>query len=266
MSDTSTQGQGFGTGDSDGGQASDSLASGFLSQVPDSERPIVEKYVQDWDANVTRKFQEIHGQYEPYKQLGELEDLQTALEVYRMLDSDPEYIYDKLAEHLGKTQPQVGPNPLNQQQPGSQNFGGTLPQNQGNQQVQLPPQLQQQFEQQQAMLTKLAEIVVGQQKSSQQEQEDKALDNYMAELHSKYGDFDDRYVLVELYNGKDGDSAVKAFQETLTKYGAKSFNGPPPPPGLAGGNVPSNAQSVADLDSKDVKSLVANIMESVNQT
>ena len=55
------------------------LGSQFLSNIPEQDRPIVQKYVKDWDGNVTKKMQALHEQYKPYKELGaDVEELKRA--------------------------------------------------------------------------------------------------------------------------------------------------------------------------------------------
>src|SRR5436190_20090017 len=69
------------------------LASPFLKNVNPSDRPVLERYLKDWDANVTRRFMSIHDQYRPYKDLGDLDTIQSAMAVYNLLGNDPMQIY-----------------------------------------------------------------------------------------------------------------------------------------------------------------------------
>ena len=99
------------------GQGEASLSSDFLANVPESDRAVVSRYIKDWDSGVTKKFQEIHGQYEPYKQLGDVDKLRQAVEVYDLLDNSPEIIYETLKQHFSEIQPQV---PVSPQTPPAQ--------------------------------------------------------------------------------------------------------------------------------------------------
>ena len=65
------------------------FAQGILNKIPEQDRNIVAKYIKDWDGNVTKKFQEIHENYKPYKEFGSVEDLKTAMEIISQMNNDP---------------------------------------------------------------------------------------------------------------------------------------------------------------------------------
>lgn len=68
----------------------------FLNHVPEEHRPIVGKYVKDIDGKITKKFQEIHNQYKPYKELGEVEQLQRALHFTEHFQQNGEQVFAKM--------------------------------------------------------------------------------------------------------------------------------------------------------------------------
>lgn len=268
----------------DEGQGSDSLSSGFLANVPDADRAVVERYVNDWDANVTRKFQEIHSQYAPYKELGDPQQLQEAMQVYQLLDQNPEVIYEALQQHFASQQQpgqqqQMFPPPGQQQQFQQQTQQtpqqGFVPGQQNQQQPGVvPPELanylsplQQQLQQQQQMLQSVAQVIVTQNQQQQQQQEDAMLDTYLADLKQKHGDFDEQYVLVQIYNGIDGDQAVQQWKDTLNQYANQNAgNGlPNPPAALSGGSAPSESVDLGKIDRKDVVSLTSAVMQAAAQ-
>jgi hypothetical protein len=41
----------------------------YLEPLPESVRPLVEPAFKEWDAQVTKRFQSLHSEYEPYKQI-----------------------------------------------------------------------------------------------------------------------------------------------------------------------------------------------------
>lgn len=186
----------------DGGQQQsndESLLSGYLSKIPDEDRAIVEKYAKDWDANVTRRFQDIHQRYEPYKNLGDYEDLVRFRNVATFLQENPQEVHRMLTEALGQ-----------------QNSGGAGSGSEEEDWGDLPPAVVaklKQMDQTEPLLKSLAEAVIGLKQSSQQQTEDQQLSSYVDALHEQYGDFDDRYVLSLMLSGLDGDSAVQEFFE-----------------------------------------------------
>src|SRR5215471_8064679 len=96
----------------------DVLGNPFLSKIPVGDREIVAKYIKDWDRGVTQRFQQIHQQYQPYKDLGaSVEDLQGAWALQQMINEDPNRVYELLGQIIGndggqqqqQQQPQVSP-------------------------------------------------------------------------------------------------------------------------------------------------------------
>jgi len=254
----------------DQGQGEASLGDNFLRNVPDADRAVVGRYIKDWDAGVTKRFQEIHDQYAPYQQLGDVQKLQEALEVYDLLDNSPEVIYETLRQHF-QEQIQNGNYP-----PVPQNFNGQLPQNQQTSQPAQPPnpQLQQALEpflapltqkiqEQQGVMEKMAQVLLQGNQREQEAAEDRALDQYMAELEQRHGKFDQRAILLSLYEGKDGDQAVKEWKESLAQYAPQSQNQVPPP--LMGGSTPSDNVDVGSMTDKDVRALTANVFAALQQ-
>jgi len=228
----------------------DSLANDFLKNVPDTDRAVVEKYIKDWDAGVTKKFQSIHEQYSPYKELGEVTDIQQAIQLQELLESEPEYVYNMLAQEFGGDQQQQ----QKQQQQLPPEFEG------------LPPEFMEKFNQQQTMLESLAQLVLDGRQQNVADEEDKALETELGRLKKAHGEFDEEFVLSKMWHGASGDDAVKAYQ-TLTQSIINGQQKPKPqPPGLFGGGViPTDNPDVGKMESKDVRSLVANILAKAGQ-
>ena len=231
------------------------LGNDFLKNIPETDRAVVEKYVKDWDAGVTKRFQSIHDDYKPYKDLGELDDLRAALEIREVLDSNPEFVYDLLASELGKGQP----SPTNQPGGGAPEIPKEL---EG-----LPQEFVNRFMERETMLENLAEIVLGNSAKQREEAEDRALEAHLSELKSKHGDFDEGYVLSQMMQGASGDDAVKAYQSLVQNIVNEQSKPKPQPPGLfGGGTLPADTPKVTDLTNKETRNLVAEILASRNQS
>ena len=244
-----------------------SLASDFLQQVPEADRPLLEKYVKQWDAGVTRRFQGLHEKYQPYEQLGDPEVLQQAIQVMSLLEESPETIYQILLEDVQKgaewTQRLQGQVP--QQQP--QSYAG---QTSGEDPLQgLPPEVAARLDSQQQMLEHLATIIVGNQQAEVAQQEDQVLEEYLGNLRTEFqsvaqqfGDFDEDYVLARMERGEDGAEAVKAFygmiQQRVNSALAPQQNLPPVLSGT--GAPPVETQRIQDLDTKSTRNLVADLL------
>lgn len=239
------------------GESEYSLASDFLSRVPDNDRAVVERYVKQWDAGVTRRFQDLHSQYSPYRELGEVEDLQKAVNLIEMLNGDPERFYYALQDQLGLTDGTVAG--LQEQQQQEQNQPG------------LPPEFLSRIDKQEEMLRSVAEYVLNLHNSQQESTEDQELDQYMGLLHDEFGEFDDDYVLTKMYHGMDGDAAVQAYQKLVQQQvnAANSVTDGLPPTlssGSGGGAVPAEQIDLGKIPSGQVKSLVADILAQSQRT
>lgn len=250
--------QGDTPGSGQGGGNPYSLADNFLQGVPDEHRPILEPYVKKWDAGVTRRFQEIHSQYEPYKQLGEPDQLSQAVEIYQLLDQNPQLVYQILHQQFGQAPGQgVGNQQIEDEEEEENPFSQF-------QEVLTP--FQQQMQQQQQMLEALAQVVVGKAQQERQAEEDRQLDQYLTNLKQEFGEFDEKFVLSQMANGMSGEDAVKAFYDTVQQFAQKQqapLQGLPKV--LSGGGAPPPEGNVSKLGDKDVRSLVANLVKQANQ-
>lgn len=254
-----------------GTENSDSLSEGFLKGIPENELPIVEKYVKDWDSGVTKKFQEIHETYAPYKTLGEIDELQKAVEVARFVNEKPEEAFRILKDILG-----IEDEDANQQTPSNPTTQQQLLQ--GQQGV---PDLSEylnpvnsRVDQMQQLLESLAKDYLGTKQAQDEAKAEAEFDDFMKTLHSDHGEFDDSYVMAYISgkieslpdNASDaqiaalGAEAVKSFNDMLIKHGARPQS--TPPPALYGnGSSPSSQQSIADLSRQDRVALVARMLE-----
>ena len=241
-----------------------SLSGDFLKGVPDEHKSILEPYVKQWDAGVTRRFQDLHSQYHPYKDLGiDPEVLQEAANLYEMLQDDEgaKQVYEFLHQQYGQGQQPVG----SQQQQLQNPFANPQEQNPLGQSVQgLPPEFVEKFEQQGQMLQTLAQIILDQQTSQAQEQEDAELDRVLNSLKEKHGEFDENYVLSQMLAGVEAEQAVSQYMQFVQQITNKANPQPALLPTLSnngGSGVAEQPQSIKDLSSKDVKNLVANILQ-----
>ena len=250
----------------------------FLSSIEEEElRQRLEPHVKRWDAGVTRKFQELHSQLKPFQELGEYEQLSEAAQLYEILNSRPEDLYNALAKSLGYNVQQGQPGTQSQtpQQQGYGNQQQYNPQQQmpgqnggltQQQYAQLPPEVQNQLQQHNQILTTLAEHYLNEQKTEQQRKEDEELDNYLQNLKDEFGDYDEQFVLAKMSAGVDGAKAVKQYQKELKKRIAAQ-NSEQAPTGIlgGGGQVPQENVNVAELGGNDVKKLVAGLMSQAQQ-
>lgn len=255
-----TQGQETGTGEEPSGSESEgqgtsySLADDFLKDIPETERAIVGKYVKDWDAGVTKKFQEIHSQYEPYKNLGDVEVLQEAMTVRNLLDQSPEVVYSVLKDMFGKDQADQIMDQQQQEQ-----------EEEPDEWMQKFSPYQEQIERQGKMLESIAQILLNTQQQAQVNQENQELDSYLGNLRSKYWDFDEgteKTILSLMAAGLTGDQAVEQIKQIAQQQMQQSQQATAGlPPVLSGGGTPPPDHDVTKLSNKDTKSLVESVVK-----
>lgn len=253
-------------GDGQGGDAQQSqgvqgLAEGFLGRVNPAHRAIVEPYVKQWDAGVTRRFQELHGQLQPYQQLGDPDTLGQAMQLFKMIDEQPEQVLSLLQEALGQGGQEQQPVPAEQQGLQEQQEQGGQGQAPG-----LSPEVTQQLNTLQNVVEALAQRILDQDSSTQESQEDQQLDQYFDLLKKEFGDFDEDYVIAKMLAGVDGEQAVQQFQQSIQGQVNQRAQRPNLPPILSGGgSVPQEGQSISKAPRSEVKNLVANILAQSGQ-
>lgn len=258
---------------SDQGSSEYSLASGFLGRVPQEHRAILEPYVKQWDAGVTRRFQELQSQLAPYKDY-DPDQVAQAMSIMMELDQNPWSVYGTLRQALlsgeyGEDPGSAVGGPSQQQQNGvGQVDQGQLGTQQPQQQS-IPPEFQQQFDQLRNAVTVLGQHVLGQNQQQTQQAEQDQLNDYLGSLHEEFGDFDDQWVLLQILNDQSYDNVDKhigAWQGMVNSRQNQQqevLSGLPNLLGSAGGTAPApmTQQSVKGLSRKDTQSLVASVLE-----
>lgn len=257
-----------GAGAGQGSQEYSPIATGFLGRVPAEHRALVEPYVKQWDAGVTRQFQELHSQLNPYKELGDLEQLQAAQNLMQRLEANPWEIYGILKQSLetGEYGPQpTGPPVATAQQPTPQEQG--LP---GD----LPPAVVQRLDGLQQIVVAMAQQMLGQQQTSTQQAQDEALNNALSQAHEEFGDFDEDAVMAKYM--KDPSKSIAdhagAYMESLNTLLAQRQGGMPQNNlpvilgGGAGGALPGGNTDVRKLDRGQTQSLIAEVLAKTHQS
>lgn len=245
----------------------ESLGNAFLKNVPEVDRKVLEPYVKQWDAGVTKRFQRIHDTYRPYKDLGEVQDIQDAIRVYTMMNNDPESVIKILAEYMEqdvtltpRQQAQLAQ--AVQQQTAGQGETPELPYEGA-----LPEEFLGEWGQIKQLVLGMGQFLASQQKVTQKQQEDQQLDSYLSELKTKHGDFNEEYVLMKMAQGVDGNEAVKAWRELVqAEINRAAGNTPKPPPVLNGhGAVPTGHVDTSKLPAKGSKELLAQMLANSNK-
>lgn len=208
----------------------DSLANDFLKDIPEVDRNVVEQYVKQWDGQVTKKFQNIHEQYAPYKDLdASPETIQQAMSVFKMAETDPVGFYQYIGELL-QDMDLMPQNDYNSNEDINAGTGVTsLPEFEG-----VPDAFVQKFQAQEEKLASVMEFMDNQKASTKQSQDQQELDNLMKKLHTDHGDFDEDAVMGKMLRGLDPEKAIIEYNAAVQKV-IDTRNKPKPPPVIGGG-------------------------------
>jgi hypothetical protein len=255
----------FGPGGEDNAPSPDDLANPYLASIPEVDRNVVAKYIKGWQGQVTQRFQALHDQYRPFKDLGDPEELSRARALYDLMNDRPEDVFNVLVQNANEI-PEIAQalQQLGQQQ--QQQYG---PQQNGTFQNPwaddgIPDEFANMFIQQQQVLAALADKVMGYDSNRQEEQEAAQLDSVLEGLHSRYGDFDEDHVLLRMYQGMDPDSAVQDWGESI-QQAINSRQSAKPPPMVLGGNgsVPHGGVDPSKLGDADRRKYIAQQLQAV---
>jgi hypothetical protein len=238
----------------------DSVITDYLKGIPDQDRAIVEKYVKPWDANVTKKFQSIHDSYKDYKPFKEQgissADLDKAYRLFSGLRADPvaayKYIQQELINRFGPDFDKDGKVPEEVEQEVEEEFDLT----------QLPEQYQRMFENMQSEIGEFKTWREQQEQAKQDEEENKQIDSIIDTMHNLYGEFDDRWILLQLADGAMPEQAIASWKQ-FTEGIIGSQSSRPAPPRIPGGQggIPNDQVDVTKLDGPDRRKLIADILE-----
>lgn len=257
MSDISQQGdpgQQSGTGDLYEGLSD--YGRRFVENAPEEERPYAAKYVREWDQGYQKKQQEWEQQLQPFRDLGDPEQVRQAVAVANMLQQNPRTVVERLYEAGLLSQDDFSFLQAQQQQDQG-----------GNEDI--PPHLMKRFEQ--MLESKLAPLQQGygtlaqmqQQKleEEQQRQQEAALQKDLENLKSKHGDFDETYVLALMaQTGMNGEDAVKQYQQMLDSA-IKQRQAPRAPSIMSGsGNPPNFQKDLTKADDATVRNMLADAL------
>ena len=222
----------------------------YLEPLPESVRPLVEPVFKTWDADVTKKFQSLHSEFDPYKSLideYEPDALMQAVGLINFMQENPQEFFKQMTEAYGlqteqgtANAPVVPATDPDDSDPYDERFGKL-----------------------EGMLEALAQVIVGEREKVQQTENEQALETLVSDLKTKHGEFDELYVLTLMSQGMDPDAAVTQFKNTLTDYATK-LNAPnsqaPTVVSSNGGGYPTEPIQPKDLSDKDTKNLVVQML------
>lgn len=236
-------------------ESPDSLLNPFLKDIPEADRNVIAPYISKWDAGVTKKFQEIHESYKPYKELGlDTEGLQQAVTLYRAFNDEPEKVYQVLQEFLKMNEELEEGTPQVEQTP------TPLPEFEG-----VPAPFVEKFTQMEQALAQMNEFFQNEQQTRQQAAQEKELDTLLSAMHTKHGDFDEDYVVAKLAAGLTPDQALESYKSLTEKLTAPKTSRPAPSLLGGAGGVPTGQVDPSKMSEAETRDFVAKMIAAANQ-
>lgn len=225
-----------------------------LDQIPDSLHPVVTPALQKWDTGVQQKIQQVQSQYAPYESLIEQgyepDSVAKAMHVMNMIENNPQEFYSKMGEFYK----------FGQQSDQGREDVYDLGDDDENQ---IDPRFAKLEEQQQIVAQGLYNIYQKEQEAA----EDAALAQEIDRLKGEHGEFDEQFVLRLAATDGNLEGAVKSYFDIVSKARSAPTPGSNLPNVIApGGGTPSQNVNPADLNSKDTRSLVANLLAKMNES
>lgn len=176
-------------GDGSGAEGSDDLFEGLSDfgksylerEVQDPElRKAIAPHIKNWDRGANQKFQEIHQQYRPYRDLGDYDTVQQHINFTRRFNADPEGTLALLLQHEVITQDQLRKLVGQAASPGPVEEDDIDPK--------LWKKIEEKFGQFEQSLGGVAQTVQNYQQQQAQERGRQELDRAIEDLRKKHGD------------------------------------------------------------------------------
>jgi len=228
--------------------ADNDFYSSILSDIPEEHRPYVETAVKQFDANVTRKFQdaaEYRKTWEPYEQLGvndvEPEQMEQLM-AFAEIASDPDTFrqwWEAVGDEYGFTDELY--DELGGDEEGDE-----------DEDILEQPAMTQALEE--ILDQRLAPLLEKERERDEQQRVDEAsrlVDQQIAKLKEEHGDFDEQ-MIYKLALAYDGDDAItQAFNDykdlvSNTERNTLREKSNQPPPSEGPGRADTNAHPVTD--------------------
>lgn len=240
----------------------DSLGNQFLSKIPEQDRPIVGKYVKDWDGNVTKKFQELHERYKPYKDLGDPTEVQQAYQFYNHFKTNGESMLGNMVKAFYQHYGDQAPARLNQLLGVDVSNEDWEYEEEGDEEIDPNEAFQQNVQAELEELRSFRETYEQQQIEAQVNQQ---LDATLAAMHNERPEIPQDFLVQGIASGATPQQILSLYDQIAASRGSQSSPRNPPPVMGGQGGVPSGQVDVSKLDAKGRKALAMQYLESAGQ-
>lgn len=238
------------------------LVNPFLANVPAQDRAIVGRYIKEWDSGAQKKFREYVDRLKPYETIGKPDEVTKAVNFTKNFLAKPEeafkLLWKGLEEQYGDDfegnlrrilEIEEAMNDELEYEGGVEFEGGEAPD---------PREIE--FQNMQRELEEMRSWKEEFVSSQQTAEEMRQLDSVIEAMHTKYGDFDETYIVTRLAEHGNVEQAFKDWQKMIGQYGGSPRQVPPKVMGGQGG-VPQERIQTEKLRNKDRRAAVAAMLE-----
>jgi hypothetical protein len=253
--------------DTNGYVPTEDMVNPILQKIPVAHRGIVAPYLKEWDSGAQKKFKEYVEKLKPYESLGPATEIQKAVQFAKAFQADPEAMFRRMWEAL---QNQYGDDfDANlarilqlemEQQMNDPNYDPS--------QQDFEPDPDEAFRQNVVEKLEAYEQRFQEMDSFAEEQEQMAqLDGVLEQMHTKFGEFDDDWVVTRLAAHGNIEQAMKEWQSMIAKHTAAQGAQRRVPPKVMGGQggVPSGQTDTTKLRGQNRRQMVAAYLEGLQQ-
>lgn len=231
----------------------------LLEKLPSEFAPLVTPQLKEWDAKFQQQLQQVHSQYEPYKQFAEqqvpAEQLEQAYNLFNLINTNPELVFQQMQEFYGfGGQGQEDPNNPGQQAADPE---GEFDFNSPDVDIMKHPKVKELFENQQA----LAQHFVQTQEQERLAQAEKEIEAELTPIKEQYPHIDELMLFEVATGGRM--SLTQAAEQIHAQYEAMLAQSRQPAPRVfsANGGLPAAQQpDPRKLNSTGTQDLVAQIL------
>jgi len=243
------------------------LSNQFLSNIPAADRAVVGRYIKDWDAGVTKKFQSYADRIKKYEALGPEDQLTQYVNFANNFRANPEAVFrlmwEGLQEQYGEGFEQELLRILAVEQ--EMNEYNPFDEQQDYEQQEYDPN--EVF--QQNVVSELEELRSWreqQEAAAAEAEEFEQLDQVLGAMHQRFGDFDDDFILLRLGNHGDINRAMQEWNQMVQKYGGGGSPQRQAPKVMGGqGGVPTDNVDITKLRGKERRAVIANMLAASDQ-
>jgi hypothetical protein len=231
----------------------------ILQVVPEGLHEIVRPELEKYNQTMEDRLYEVNQKYESWEPIIDVHDAETtayALGILDRLNSDPRGLYDAMREHYGwQDQVQAAVEQSNGWQQDEETIDTAT--------YEEDPRI---TELQQGMEA-IAQLLVTEREQYAAQEADNELEQELISAKQKYGDFDERYVLLDAINNDiDLDTAIRNYKQLEESLLIK--NNQPPAPSVIGssGGVPVVSVDPKNLNPQETRSLVVEMLRASKES